>query len=172
MLVKARWDLTEEEEHNLSLDLQDSARKIRRVAKLDSIWGSFSIRHYNCEPESITELLTLQPDEIVRKGDSLTLGARLDLRSTCAVWTLTSHGKVRNSSPEAHLNWLVSQVSGRLPNLRQLQNAGAKTSILLHLKSWSRLQSVELNQQTLLMLARYRIPVRIIVHYQNTDEEY
>jgi len=169
--IKARWELSEDERHTTSLNVQRSEREIERLCEFNEVWASLYIWH-DSDPENISELLRINPDEVSRKGDPLTPEGRWDVRSRRTCWILSSEGKIEQDSIEAHLNWILAQVSGSLPNLRGLQDSGARTKIVIHLNSWSRFQHVELNVETLLLLARYRLSLTINVHYQNTEAEY
>ncbi len=174
MSMRARWEITEDERHAITLDLQDSEREIRRLTELTEVWATLTIQHDEWGPEAISELLGLEPDDVVRKDETITPEGRFDVRSTFTIWRLSSEQKikVRYFAAEEHLQWLIDQITGRLPQLRSLQDSGARTEIDIHSYSWSRLESIELSTEMLLLLARYRLKIRINVFYENSDEDY
>jgi hypothetical protein len=171
MTTKARWQLSDSEERKVSLKLQKAERKFRRLQALNEISGSLRIEHES-DLETICTTLGMMPDDAVRKGDVLTSTGPFEVVANRASWTLSSVGKVKDNRIEVHIKWLLDQVTGKLPGLRCLQESGAKTSIFIHTNSWTRLQSFELDVDTLLLLARYGLSIRMNVLYQNTGEEY
>jgi hypothetical protein len=170
--IKRRWELSEEEKHKVSLDLQKSERGFQDLQSSNEVSASLSIWHES-EPEIISALLGIEPDDFDRKGDSLTPeSVRWDARASCTVWRLSSKGKVKDNFIETHLKWLLTTISGKSPQFKFLQKSGGKVQIVIHADSWTRTQGLSLSTDMMLMMARYGIPLRFNVVYRNTDEDY
>jgi hypothetical protein len=168
--IKARWELSEDKQRATNLDLQKGERQLKRLRDSNEISASLHI-FQDSDPQTVSDLLGLEPDNTSSKGTVRHLG-RWEMRSGSSFWKLSSKDKVRQNTIEDHLKWLLNQISGKLVNLRRLQDSGAVTYVSLRIVSWSRTQQAEISVETSQLLASYRLPIRLIMHYENTDEEY
>ena len=159
----------------MRLDQQVSSRRINELNEWDEAWVTLHIRHRTLEPEAITELMGIEPDEVIRKGESLTGDdCRFEVPADNHIWMLSSEEKVKAKyfKEQAHLNWVLNQISGHLPTLKYIQQSGGSTDVYLHSSSWSRLAHLELEPETMMTLARYRLPLKMDFYYENSDEDY
>jgi hypothetical protein len=171
MKVEVMRESTDEEAHRISLDLQRSERQIRRLQAESELFASLHISHHY-SPERINECLGLSPDAVSKPDDKPIEFGRFRAQYDNTFWRLSSKGKVRAHNIEAHLDWVLNQVSGRLPGLRHLQDTGGITKVFVYSQSWARIESLDLSPETLMLLARYRLTLGLTVHYQNMGESY
>ena len=169
MKVEVMRESTDEEAHRIALDLQRGERQIRRLEAESELFASLHIIH-PYPPERINECLGLTPDAVSRPEDKPIEVGRFRAQYDNTFWRFSSKGRVREHNIEAHLNWVLDQVSGRLPGLRHLQETGGSTKIFVYSQSWSRIESLDLRPETLMLLARYRLTLGLTIHYQNADE--
>lgn len=155
-----------------SLEMLKSDRDIHRLLELDDLWARLSISHPSIDPDAITEALQLQPDDVMRAGDTIHQDKRFHVKCDRTRWNLSSGDIVSSPFPEAHLDWLLDQLYGKLPAIRSLQDQGAEFVINIHMEPWSRVVAQTLSVTTLQQLAQLRLELRFIIHYQNSESDY
>jgi hypothetical protein len=165
MTIKSRWDISDDEQHAVNLNLQKCERQMKRLKDLDKISASLVIRH-QLDSQYVSDLLGLTPDDADNPG-AITNAGRWEICHTAGHWRLSSDGKAVERSVEGHLRWIVNQIAGRKPSLRKLQTDGAETYVSLHLDAWLSTQYVEIDVEISQLLASYGLPLRIFFHYKN-----
>lgn len=161
--IKKR-DLTEEEAHGVSLDLQNAERQLRKNREQDDVHATLFI-WFGGEPEEITVALGLQPDDVIRKGETLFDEGRWQVKSDETSWTLSSGNRIDSSITEDHIQWILDQVEGKLPALNRLRGAGARTKLHVYASQLSQLFSLDLSTEMLLQLARYNLQLSLVVNH-------
>lgn len=149
--------------------MQRSAREVRRLLDLEETWVTLSISHKNLDPDEISALLQIEPDDVTRKGDDVAPpGTRWEYPSSSNIWSLSSMDKVKNDQPkvELHLQWLLDKIYGKRPALQYIRDTGGTTDLRVHSEIWSWVHGFELENNMLLTLARYGLELHVIVHNQ------
>jgi hypothetical protein len=131
---------------------------------------SFCIQH-ELEPSAISEILELAPSTFHKKDDVIASAGNRSLTADKTFWSLDSTDSVKGDVFEEHLNWILSQLWGRLPALRKLQNLGAETYIMAHIQPWNGLAAAGLDLDALRLLARLRVNLHFAFVYQTSDDE-
>lgn len=169
MTTTKKWELNDEDAHRVALDLQRSERRFHHFHELDEVHATLYI-WFSGAPEEITEELGLQPDDVTRPGDTLYDQGRWLIQSDETSWTLTSADKIESSTSEDHIQWILDQVEGKMPALKRLQAAGARTKLHVHAAQCSQIYSLDLSIEMLLQMARYNLPLTLVVNYQDDED--
>jgi len=157
----SRWEPTEEEKHHTTLGLQKVERDLKSLMAKDYVWADLRVMHFELAPEAISDLIGLKPDSVTRKDDCLTPEGRFDCRSDRTFWVLSSAKKVRNSEAHLHVEWIIQQISGRLPAFQRLSSTGGEIELSVHAEKWSHYEYLEIDPDTLLFLGRYGIRLTV-----------
>jgi hypothetical protein len=152
--------------------LRRAEHEIERSRSFDSVYVSFVVLHRSFEPEAISALLDLEPDNVVRKGETIVNTGKYHVVAEQTHWTLSSDEYVSSNFVEAHLDWILEQLFGKLPSLRRLQDTGGDCAIHVRVSSWSSLVCHAIDPDQLQLLARMRIPVDFVVHFEDSECEF
>jgi Domain of unknown function (DUF4279) len=93
-------------------------------------YATLSIYPVRTDPETITELLGIEPSSWQRTGGPMAESLRrppgiaeLDL------WCLTTKDRVKSRDSRRHIDWLLNRIEGKTAELRSTQLEGARMSV-------------------------------------------
>jgi len=74
----------------ISARLQESLRELEQSRAVSKSWARFSILHASVTPTQISELLSLEPDDALVKGEAYYQKDGIELKARHNSWTLSS----------------------------------------------------------------------------------
>jgi len=92
---------------------------------VEQVFASFSISDFTCDPDDITQMLSIEPTATSRRGAIIRnkkTGEALGLVKRNR-WTLVSRG-VDSKDANVHLRWLIARVALHGNVLEQVDGAG------------------------------------------------
>jgi hypothetical protein len=147
----------------VSAGLQESLRELEQERLASMCWARFNVSHKTIGTTEIGSVLLIEPDYVLDKGESYYRDKKYDLKSDHNSWSLSSLDKIKSKEPEAHLEWIMQQLFGKLPQVRALQERGAKMRITIHSEGLA-VAALELSSDLLRRIAQLGCPVTVIFH--------
>ncbi len=79
----------------------------------------------NCDLEDVTAMLGISPTSWQRYGELPSNPNRLQKPAACTAWMLESKNQTDSQDARRHIDWLLSQLSGKELAIRKLQMEGS-----------------------------------------------
>lgn len=154
-----------------SPQLQQSERMLAKQICREDCWITFSVTHESLDPERVTAMLDLKPDDVLHKNEIIAETNSCVVRSPWTRWSYTVGAAIADHDAAELLDLLLEDLSGKTPSIRQLQSEGAKLQIFIHFDQYSCVSHIQITAETFAKLAQLRLNLQIIVNHHSLEEE-
>ncbi len=151
-------------------ELQKEAREMDDKRNADEVWLSLSVCHDTMDPDQISDIFELEPDDVKRVGDTIFRNEKYHIKSDRTMWHADTSEYLDCNSFEEHLRWLCEHLHGKTPDIHRLLEEGCEIEIVAHIDLMSYGTFPSLSVEAMRFLAQLRIPLRFIVRYLNAVE--
>lgn len=135
-------------------------QKLRKKKANDRPHIEFCVNSETLDGDQITALLQIRPDSMEEIAGRRIAGRQVAADST--MWSLESQHHLNSPYPNAHIDWLLNNLFGKLPSIRRVQKqADTHLFIQLFCEMPSGSTWLFLNPELLQRLAQLRIKFSI-----------
>lgn len=151
-------------------EIQKTEREMHEKRNANIVFLKLAVCHETMEPDQITEIFELEPDDVARAGDTIFQDERFHIKSDKTTWQFDTWGYLRSNSFEEHLRWLCNHLHGKTPAIRKLLDEGCDIEIVAYFDLMSFGTFPALSVEAMRFLAQLRIPLRFVVRYLDSAE--
>lgn len=155
-----------------SFNPETAQKEVERLTALGVAWATLRVSGAKLAADTIGGLLQLVPEEVIKPDDIIYEDDTRTVRSGYTSCSFSSKGKVAGNSMIEHLKWLLTRLADRSERIQFLHSEGVQLIIEVHMHPWVRMMTPVIDVEMIQHLAQIRVPLQMIIQYQNTKAMY